>query len=107
MPKQSCWVEANDSLLLSWRKDKIPIRIIADELGVTVDVVWYRLRKLDAPRRRRFSWTPECDAKVLEVYSNPGRPPHGSVKKLAWEIGKLPPSALYQRIRFLRNKAAK
>lgn len=100
------WIKENNRKLLALRKKKTPLKIIAKELGVTVSVVSYHLKKLNAPRRKMFIWSPEADAKVLSIYPTVGRPKRGTAKALAWEINKLPASVVYQRARFLRKRAA-
>lgn len=100
------WVKENNRKLLALRKKKTPLKIIAKELGVTLGAVSYHLKKLNAPRRKMFIWTPEADAKVLSIYPLVGRPKRGTAKALAWEINKLPASAVYDRARFLRKQPA-
>jgi hypothetical protein len=58
-------------MLLKLRKAKVPVTIIAKQLGITVAAVNGRIRTLGIPRRPQFRWTPEANARLMMYYRQP------------------------------------
>lgn len=65
------WSDEKTRKLLELRKAKVPVTIIAKQLGVTVDAVNGRMRTLGTLRRPQFRWTPEADARLAAYYQRP------------------------------------
>lgn len=72
-PHSRLWPDDKTRMLLKLRKARVPVVIIAQRLGVTVDAVNGRLRTLGALRRPQFCWNrrPEADARLAAYYRKP------------------------------------